>query len=122
MYTCWLKRTHPESTTFMQPRNLQPAEPTSITDEFSHIRPLSPEAVLVEETSRIWTKEDIVFLRQPTNSQEAQKSDSNGATMEHIRTRGSDLAGVQENHTPQVAMTPLCNPRLLTSTECLRML
>jgi len=33
----------------MQQCNLQPTKPLSVADEFSHIRSLSPEAVLVEE-------------------------------------------------------------------------
>ena len=66
MYTHWLKRTHPE---FIQPCYVQPAEPSNITDEFSHIRPLSPEAVFEENDDRsVESRQEVenVVYNSPT--------------------------------------------------------
>jgi len=58
----------------------------------------------------------------PTETREAQNNGSDGATTEHIRTGGSELAKMLADHTPQMATTQKCKPkaRLLTSAECLR--
>jgi len=73
----------------MQPCNLQPAEPSSIADQFSHIGPLSPEAVLVEEIDDRSRQEvenvpEMVY-NSPTNSREAQNNGSDGTKIEYIR-------------------------------------
>ena len=136
VYTRWLKNTHPE----LQP---QPAEPSSVADEFSHIRPLSPEAVLVEETDNrlMESRQEVQNVSRlvynsttATDSREAQNGVSDGADSREAQNSVSDgataqlgssgLARVLADHTPLVAATERCKPkaRLLTSAECLRML
>ena len=131
VYTRWLQRNHPES---IQPTNLQAAEPTSIAEEFSHITPLSPEAVLVDEIDERSAESRQVRVEHVpemvnssfTDRREAQNCGSDGGGVMERRggTVSSSLATVLADHTPQVATTQRCKPkaRLLTSAECLKML
>ena len=126
LFTQWLSKKHPES--------LIHSESTCIADEFSYIKPLSPlnteilETINKTEANFTDGEEDTENNKVNDASTDINKQVSDLSTETSFGTEGTFiLSKVLVNHMPQVTPVSLLKQskpksRLLTSTECLKML